>query len=1210
MMKIKDILILDFIEDIKNVIDLEDVTEAEIKSEIEGYIVTEGLAKEYADFVDKYTSNNVETGVWISGFYGSGKSYFGKLLGYMLSNQMIAGTPARDRILQRFGGISNEALVKNSISRLSSVPSNVVFLDIAKQNTDKGLAYTLFRNFLKTLDLPQNEHGFLLYNLMTNENQVDVTAFIRKNTTYNWQEIRSKRLTYIEIIKAIFLDRNNQLDNDYKNIMETIRRDIDQFSAARLKEEIQNYLTINANERIVFLFDEASEALTQQKFTLLDLEGVSEALSTLGGKVWTIAIAQEKLDDVINNSNVNKAQLTKVTDRFKTKIHLEATEVDIIIKNRLLQKTAEGIELLKANYNKKQGQISDHAAIIGSGITKTNSFESYSTYYPFYKYQFDLLQNFLFGTKGYASTKVAARGMIQTTYEILKLEVQNTTLFDTVTAWQITKEGQPQPDSYLVNRYDNAQRILKEENSDIDGRKLLETIHLLSEAEVTPTTLPNIIKCYISNPDQYHLLKSPIEKALNSLTEAKVLLDNNNTYRITSDIEQRLLDEMSGYEVQSFVKKKQLVNAYKNTQFNKQLSKIAEDTAIYEFYITTDNDDELTRPNQKFLKVKFKSIYNISDNRTADIDQLKLESQQDKSTIWVIPDNAKFKKIDRLIDEIERTSYLEEKYRNPNSDEGKIMLSFAASKEEKQVELRKLIEDAFSNGTAIYLFNTFQLTKENWENLLKTKQREVIHNVFSKRLSTQLSDTLAKVVIKENNQKRLKNHFNGEDFTFFDAQGNFIGEGLKVVEEILFKIRNTFVDGKTLETELQEPPTGFAFGTVMTTLAALLRAGRVIAKDGGQDFYSWQDRGIEEIFNARKFRTASFKAISKSLSATQKQSIAKFLLEIDVTQYRDREDAKIDYNTNDFELVNAVRGLAKYFDRLVTQLKNKENNFDTLFPNIEDKVDYLRNFTGAVSEANYIDKAISFLQGQDEFHSAITDILKVEKFIDKNLPKAKTWQAFINAVQEELNKAAKKNADIDKNGAAFQTQFKENVVANYQSLRTLRQQVKDVYFQLFSDAMKVCAEKYTTLAASAADLVNEINRLPKGLNNDALYKANRLIQYAEDRNKSTVRIEDEVKNLENNFTYSEVLSFIDLYPRKQIDIEIIQSSLVREAPMSVSKVEEPTIATTIPTKPQPRTYSTRLPKNKMTVASYKNWLHNELQKLATANPDDQIEIIA
>jgi uncharacterized membrane-anchored protein YhcB (DUF1043 family) len=1208
-MKIKDILTLDLTEDIKNVIDLEDISEAEIKIEIEGYIVTEGLAKEYSRFVNIYTGNIAETGVWLSGFYGSGKSYFGKLLGYMLSNQTIAGTPARDRILQRFGGINDEALVKNSILRLDSIASRVVFLDIAKQDTSKGFAYALFKNFLKSLNLPQNEHGFLLYNLMMNDQQASVDDFIYQNTTKHWKDIKSNRIKYIKFIQDIFLNKGNT-DADYNNMLETIRRDIDEFSAGRLREEVSNYLQVKSNERIVFLFDETSEALNQKKFTLLDLEGVSESLSALGGQVWTIAIAQEKLDDVINNSNINKATLTKVTDRFKTKIHLEATEVDIIIKNRLLQKTSDGIKALEEHYQKNSGKIKDHAALVG-GITKTDSFESYSTYYPFYKYQFDLLQNFLFGTKGYASTKVAARGMIITAYEILKLDVQNTALFRTVTGWQIAKQGQPQPDVRLVSRYDGAERILREASSSISGRKLLETINLLYEAEVTPTTIPNIIKAYSSDPEEYYRIKVAIETALETLTENKILLDTNKTYRITSDIEQRLLDEMSGFTVQTFIKKKQLADYYKSANFTKVLSRITDDSLPYDFYITTDNDDELTRPNQKSLGIKFKSIYNFSDDRSKDIEGLKTEYQQDTSTLWLVPSNEEYSEIDRLIDDVERITYLEQKYNNPNSDEGKVMLSFLASKDEKQNRIKILIERAFVNGMAIYLYNTFQLTDSNWEVTLKTQQRQVIQNVYAKRLNNQLSDSLAKLIIRENKNDRLRQHFSGKDFEFFDGQGNFIGERLKVVEEITYKIRNTYVDGKTLEDELEKPPTGFTFGTVISTLAALMRGGRVIAKYNGSEFFAWSDKGVLDMFStAREFRKASFKAISKSLSATQKQGIAQSLLNIDVAQYRDRNEVKIDFNTNDFELINAVRGLAKYFSQTVTTLKRTEAEFDKLFPHIQAKVDYLSDFTGAVSEANYIDKAEKFLAAQTDFYEAIDAIKKVESFISKKLPKSKIWKAFVEEVKEDLKKAAQKNTKIDALATEFNSLYVADIVQHYTTLRSLMQNVKDEYFQLFSAVMKDCAAKYTELQQLATGLINEINTLPQGLNNLALDKASRLVRYANQRTQANIKIDFNVKDKNSHFTYSEVLSFIDLYNSKKTEVEITQASLIRVAPSVVNKdynkdkVEEPAAAAIV----KIHTYKTKLPAKNLDVFAYKKWLRNELQKLASAKDEDKIEL--
>ena len=135
-----------------------------------------------------------------------------------------------------------------------------------------------------------------------------------------------------------------------------------------------------------------------------------------------------------------------------------------------------------------------------------------------------------------------------------------------------------------------------------------------------------------------------------------------------------------------------------------------------------------------------------------------------------------------------------------------------------------------------------QSGSEVWQNILQNQQRQIVQNVYSKRLESQISsEKAAESVIKEATDTRLQNYFTGKDFHFFDAKGNFIGDNLKVVEEIVFKIRNTFVDGATLEKDLLQPPTGFVFSTVISTVAALMRAGKVIAKYNGSEKFSWKD---------------------------------------------------------------------------------------------------------------------------------------------------------------------------------------------------------------------------------------------------------------------------------------------------------------------------------------------------------------------------------
>lgn len=1205
-MIVKDILTIDLSEDIKNVIDIQQFSEAEIAQEIENYIITDGLAREYNKFVTTFTSNISETGVWISGFYGSGKSYFGKLLGYLLNNKEILGTPARERILQRFTGIDDEALIKNSILNLNSVNSRVVFLDLGKQDTSKGLAYTLFANFLSSIGLPMNEHGAFLYQLMINENTTNIYDYVQRHLDVNWDELKSSMLQYSKAAKTIYMQNGNS-EIDYNTLITTIRRDIDQFSSTRLSVELNNYLLLVKDEKIIFMFDETSEAIGQQKFSLLDLEGISESLTSLGGKVWTIAIAQERLDDVISNSKINKAQLTKVTDRFKTKIHLESTEVDIIIKNRLLKKTDASIAQLTDNYNRRSGMIADHAALVGNGISKTDTLDSYITYYPFYKSQFDLLQNFLFGKKGLTSTRVANRGMIITTYDILKLSLQHNNLYEVATGWQIAQQAEKNADVRLVNKFENAERILKEEHISISGRKLLETINFLFEAEITPTTLPNIVKSYTSDPQKYPANQEEISKALTVLTEAKVLLDTNKTYRITSDIEQRLLDEMKGYTVQQYVKKSKVVAAYKSSTFIKSISSINDSSLLYNFYITTDNDDELTTPALKQLKVKVKSLYSF-DDRVKEVDALKVQHQNDKDLIWLVPDNNSFTELNKLIDEVERIGYLEQHYNNPNSEEGKIMISFSTSKTEKQARVGAIIEESLMNATAVYLYNTYQLDAGNWQSTLQAQQRQIIQNVFSRRLAAQLTDAVALSVVKEFNNNKLQSYFNGPDFQFFDAQGNFIGNNLKVVEEVIYKIRHTFVDGATLEKDLEQPPTGYTFGTVSATVAALLRAGKVIAKYNGNDIFSWKDSGVQTLFNAAKeFRKASFKQISKILTILQKQELVKCLLDdIGVEQYIKR---KIDYNTNDFELMNAVRDLTKFFTDKVTTLKSVEKDFDKLFPDVEAKREFLLDFTGAISEANYIDRAVEFLNSKTIFVANIKAIEKVEKFIRNNLPKVKEWKAFVIGVSDELDKAAQTNTAIDGLKTEFNDLYSQNLVGNFAGLQDKTQKIKDQYHTLFSEQVLILSGKYTQLKADADALITEIKSLPEGLNIQALNKTNTLLQYASQRTQTTIELDHNVKDKKSLFTYSEVLSFIDLYDSKSTEIDIIRAGLIRVAPPAITTTKGSDSNTGVLIEPPtPKMFKSSIPGKVVKVSVYKNWLKQELQKLASVSDNDEIEI--
>ncbi|NCC65597.1 MAG: BREX system P-loop protein BrxC, partial [Spirochaetia bacterium] len=577
-------------------------------------------------------------------------------------NPTINGTPARERFIPRLKGVSDESLIENSIRNLEAINSRVVFLDVAKQNTDNGLAFTLFSNLLKNLGFKEGLYGYFEFDLFIDGKYERFKEIVKDISGKEWLAI-SQRETAKYMRRAV-CQLDDQTDAEYEDTKRLYEKAIEDFSASKFKTELEKYLKSRPDETLIFVFDEASEAISQKKFTLLDLEGISEALSSISNKVWTIAIAQEKLDDVINNANVNRSQLTKVTDRFKTKVHLESTEVDVIIRSRLLHKTDAGHKQLADYHKKNEGLVSDATNLKSSFPTKTADADEFATYYPFHKYQFDILQKFLFSSNALVATQIAARGMIITTFDVLRKQMREKELYSFTPGYAICTEAQTAPPIGLVNKYDTAKKILNEHGSTIDGEKLLKTIHLLADSEVVSPTVENITKSYISDITTYYDVKPVIEEALGLLLEAKVLLLSNNNYKITSDLECKLLEEMKDFDVELFSKKRSLINCIKDYKLFTPVATFNDGTDSFKFSVLSDQDDELTGPGSKQLKLTVYSLFNISENRQDFIENLKLETQYQKDLITLVPDSKEFTLIDKLIGEVSRYSYMEEKYSN------------------------------------------------------------------------------------------------------------------------------------------------------------------------------------------------------------------------------------------------------------------------------------------------------------------------------------------------------------------------------------------------------------------------------------------------------------------------------------------------------------------------------------------------------------------
>ena len=700
MTKIKDILSIRLEDDIKSVIDLNQQDESSIMDELDGFILTESLAKHLADFCDFFTSNTAQPGLWLSGFYGSGKSYFSKMIGFLLKNPSIQGTSVRDRFQSKLIGLPNAGLLQNSINELGRTNNHIVLFDAAKTTGNHGISYMMMGAFLKSLGLNDDWVGVIEFNLLMSGRYQAFCDKVQQKFGESWLKRRQNMDEVYDTLEDTMLDGFCS-ESAYDEMREAAKLRIQDYDAVKLQEDLTRYLEKNSDIRIVFMIDEVSEAIAQKKINILDLEGVAEAVAALGRKVWTIAIAQLQLDDVINGTNVNRSLLTKIIDRFKKRIPIAAEEVDMIIRKRLLAKTADGNDLLQDYYKKNSGKISDITNIVGTGLNKTTDAKTYADYFPFYEQQNKMLQYFLFGTQKLVKTQVGTRGMLISAFDVLKKEaLSNKDIHTHVNASQLCRQAEEAVAESLRVRYSQADEHLKEMNLHlVVGHDMLQTIHFLTESGAK-TTAQNTSRAYVTCPDDYFSVLEEVKKACKKLADDEILILSGDEYRITSETQQRIFEMMNNIDIANYRIKGEITKQVKQISLVRGAQNLTVDSVNVAFAVQSDSGEPFSTGGDLGMKVVFHDILSVKPSFNEYVERVEEETQSQKGIISIVPSSDYAAEIQKIAEDILRISYIKD-VPNLTSEEKKVVDEIASSLESKTAQLEQVIVKSYANGVLV-----------------------------------------------------------------------------------------------------------------------------------------------------------------------------------------------------------------------------------------------------------------------------------------------------------------------------------------------------------------------------------------------------------------------------------------------------------------------------------------------------------------------------
>ena len=381
------------------------------RQELEEYVITRELQKHFGAFYDQYEKGVEGTtdkiGVWISGFFGSGKSHFLKILSYLLANEEVCGKKAIDYFADKF---DYDPYRYEMMRRVAQTPTEVILFNIDAKSPMGKDRDAILRVFTKVFYEHCGYYGDDL-KVAAFERFLDrqgklaafKTAFEQINTE-PWETAREAFAFWEDDVTAALTQTtgiSDQAARNWFNGTETAEISID-----RLAKEIAEYVQSKApNFHLVFLVDEIGQYIGDDSSLMLNLQTVVEELgSKCMGKVWVIVTSQEDIDSV---THVKGNDFSKIQGRFNTRLSLSSASVDEVIKRRILSKTETADTLLRLNYQQNSSVMRNLFSFAPGTIADLKGYSSEDEFveaYPFVPYQFKLLQEVLVQVRKHGSS--------------------------------------------------------------------------------------------------------------------------------------------------------------------------------------------------------------------------------------------------------------------------------------------------------------------------------------------------------------------------------------------------------------------------------------------------------------------------------------------------------------------------------------------------------------------------------------------------------------------------------------------------------------------------------------------------------------------------------------------------------------------------------------------------------------------------------------
>lgn len=700
-MRIAEMFVKPIDRDIKGVIKVGQDDQANIFQELDEYVVTRELMKHFRSFFESYKSgingHTDKMGVWISGFFGSGKSHFLKILSYLLENKDVNGKKAIEFFTD--GSKLDDPMIIANIRLAENISTDVILfnIDSKSESNSKSSKDAIIDVFMKVFNEMQGFCGSLPFLADLERRLADDGAYDRfkagflEETGETWEAVREDfyfiqdQLVKVLASQGIMSAEAARIWCENAPVSYTLS--IEKF-ASLIGQYCQSK---GKNHHVVFLVDEIGQYIADDAHLMLNLQTVTEDLGTAcGGKAWVVVTSQQDIDSIVS---VKGNDFSKIQGRFDTRLSLSSSNVDEVIRKRILEKTDTGRLTLQLLYDQKDSVIKNLITFSGEVEKKLyRDRDEFAGVYPFIPYQFNLLGQVLTAVRTHSSSgKNLAEG-----------ERSMIALFKESAMTLMEKsEGALVPFYVFYNALDqfidHTHRIVikqGEENSKLQpiDVELLKILFMIKHVKEIKANTENLTTLMVANIDDDRVnLRKKVEASLSRLITQTLVQKNGEVYLFLTNQEQdinraiqnetvemgEIINEAATIIFQEIIKE----NKYRyNNRYHFAYNQIVDGR----FFKNSQSAD---------MGVHIITPYNDQDYP---IESLRMLSAQNPEVLVHLPGDATF--LDEIMETLKISKFMTKQGVALDKNFGSIKRAKQDELIEKKQRIRIFIEEAIKNA--------------------------------------------------------------------------------------------------------------------------------------------------------------------------------------------------------------------------------------------------------------------------------------------------------------------------------------------------------------------------------------------------------------------------------------------------------------------------------------------------------------------------------